>query len=67
MASNSTQPKQAAQRGRPEVSEPMRRVLVTARLPRWLTEWIASQPESAGSVIESALLKAHKLRPPKGQ
>lgn len=62
-----TQFKKPAQRGRPEVSEPMRRVLITTRLPRWLTEWLALQPESAGSVIESALLKAHKLRPPSGQ
>ena len=59
-----TPDKKPAQRGRPEVSDDLRRELLAVRLPRWMRLWIESQPGSAGSVIESALLKAHKLKAP---
>lgn len=33
------------------------------RLPEWLVQWMAEQPETPAELIEAALLKAHKLRP----
>ncbi len=41
------------------------RVAVPLRLPAWLVEWIDAQPDTRADVIEAALLKAHKLRPPR--
>ena len=35
------------------------------RLPEWLVQWMAEQPETPAELIEAALLKAHKLRPPR--
>lgn len=57
--------------GRPPAPPQMQRVNVPLRLPRWLVEWIAEQCsegppyKTPTQVIEAALLKAHKLRPPK--
>jgi len=41
----------------------MRRVNVPLRLPEWLVQWMAKQPGTPAELIESALLKAHKLKP----
>lgn|GEM_PF-1231882 len=41
------------------------RVPVPLRLPTWLVEWIDTQPGTRADLIEAALLKAHKLRPPR--
>ena len=51
--------------GRPPAPPALRRVNVPVRLPAWLVEWMAQQPETHAALIEAALLKAHKLRPPK--
>jgi hypothetical protein len=40
-------------------------VNVPVRLPAWLVEWMAAQPDTPAALIEAALLKAHKLRPPR--
>lgn len=53
--------------GRPPAPPALRRVNVPVRLPRWLVEWMAQQPETPAALIEAALLKAHKLRPPNPQ
>jgi hypothetical protein len=37
------------------------------RLPAWLVEWMAQQPDTPAALIEAALLKSHKLRPPNPQ
>ena len=60
--------KTAAQRqpGRPPAPPALRRVNVPVRLPAWLVEWMAQQPETPATLIEAALLKAHKLKAPKG-
>ena len=34
-------------------------------LPEWLVQWMAEQAETPAELIEAALLKAHKLRPPR--
>jgi DNA polymerase-3 subunit alpha len=38
---------------------------VPLRLPEWLVQWMAEQAETPAELIEAALLKAHKLRPPR--
>ena len=51
--------------GRPPAPPALRRVNVPVRLPAWLVEWMAQQPETPATLIEDALLKAHKLKAPK--
>ena len=54
-----------AKGGRPPAQPGLRRVNVPLRLPEWLVQWMAEQPETPAELIEAALLKAHKLRPPR--
>ncbi len=51
--------------GRPPAAPHLQRVNVPLRLPRWLVEWIDAQPGFRTNVIQDAILKAHKLKPPK--
>lgn len=51
--------------GRPQAPPGLRRVNVPLRLPEWLVQWMAEQAETPAELIEAALLKAHKLRPPR--
>ncbi len=51
--------------GRPPAPPGLRRVNVPLRLPEWLVQWMAEQAETPAELIEAALLKAHKLRPPR--
>jgi hypothetical protein len=51
--------------GRPPAPPGLRRVNVPLRLPEWLVQWMAEQPETPAELIEAALLKAHKLRAPR--
>jgi hypothetical protein len=51
--------------GRPPAPPALRRINVPLRLPEWLVQWMAEQPETPAELIEAALLKAHKLRPPR--
>jgi len=51
--------------GRPPAPPGLRRVNVPLRLPEWLVQWMAEQAETPAQLIEAALLKAHKLRPPR--
>ena len=54
--------------GRPKgstISPQLKRVnLPNFRLPRWIVDWIKSQERSGGRVIEEALVKHYKLKPP---
>ena len=51
-------------RGRKPTPAPIKREQCNFRLPRWLIDWLDTQPESNGEVIEAALIRAHKLKPP---
>ena len=51
--------------GRPLAPPNLRRVNVPVRLPMWLADWLDAQPQTAAGLIEAALLKTHKLRPPR--
>ena len=51
--------------GRPPAPPGLRRVNVPLRLPTWLVQWMVEQTETPAELIEAALLKTHKLRPPR--
>jgi hypothetical protein len=61
--------------GRPQAPVHLQRINVPLRLPRWMVEWIDAHrvynttlfpdgPGARADVIEAALLRAHKLKPP---
>lgn len=50
--------------GRPPLDPRMVKVPVGYKLPRWLVDWMRDQPESQAVLIEEALKKRHKLKPP---
>ena len=39
---------------------------ISLKLPRWLIEWMDKQEESRAVLIEEALKRRHKLKPPEG-
>ena len=39
---------------------------ISLKLPRWMIEWMDARPESRAGLIEEALKKRHKLKPPEG-
>ena len=41
------------------------KVPVSIKLPRWLIEWMYGQDESRAVLIEEALKRQHKIKPPK--
>jgi len=41
-----------------------RRRRYTVRLPQWLIEWLQDQPESAGRIIEKAIIIYHQVKRP---
>jgi len=51
--------------GRPPAAPDAKRINVPVRLPQWLVAWMAEQTGTPAELIEAALLKAHKLRPPR--
>ena len=55
--------------GRKPALEHLKKVPYNTKLPRWLRDWLTDPArESSGPVlIEEALKKAHKLRPPEGE
>ncbi len=60
--------KEAAKRpgaGRKPPAPGFARQAVPLRLPEWLVVWLGQQGEKRGQVIEAALIKAHKLTPPR--
>lgn len=50
--------------GRPPIDPQMVKVPVGYKLPKWLVDWIRQQDEAAAVLIEDALCKRHKLKPP---
>lgn len=37
---------------------------ISIKLPRWLIEWLDTQPESRAVLIEDAMRRRHKIKPP---
>jgi hypothetical protein len=50
--------------GRKPAPPALKKVPVSLKLPRWLIQWMDSQPESRAVLIEEALCNRHKLKPP---
>ena len=50
--------------GRPPIDQRLVKVPVGYKLPRWLVEWLREQDEPAAQLIEDALRRRHKLKPP---
>lgn len=50
--------------GRPSLDPQMVKVPVGYKLPRWLVNWLRDQNEPAAQLIEDALRRRHKLKPP---
>ena len=43
----------------------LRRIMLTGtRLPQWIVDWLKSQERSGGRIIEEALVKYYRLKPP---
>lgn len=54
--------------GRPLAPEMLKKRMVSIRLPEWLIQWMDEQPKTNRAVlIEQALSKLHKLKPPKDE
>jgi hypothetical protein len=51
--------------GRKPLPPELLKIPVLIKLPRWLLDWMRTQPESRAVLIENALQKKHKLTPPK--
>lgn len=52
--------------GRKLAQPELKKIPVGIKLPRWLVEWMREQPESQAVLIEDALKRRHKLKPPEG-
>ena len=50
--------------GRPPIDPKMVKVPVGYKLPRWLVDWLREQNVPAAQLIEDALRRRHKLKPP---
>lgn len=51
--------------GAPKKNPLLKKVQKGIKLPQWIIDWFGEQPESAAVLIENALIKVHKLKPPK--
>jgi len=50
--------------GRPALPDNERKAGVYVKLPPWLIAWLDAQLESRAVLIEKALRRVHKLKPP---
>jgi hypothetical protein len=51
-------------RGAPKKDPALKKMPVSVKLPQWLLDWMSCQEESRAVLIEDALRKRHKLKPP---
>lgn len=56
---------QTPKRGQPPKPPMLKKMPISIKLPQWLLDWLAEQPESRAKLIEDALSKVHKLKAPK--
>ena len=50
--------------GRGTIDPQFKKIPVGYKLPKWLVDWIRAQDNTAAGMIETALIKQHKLTPP---
>jgi len=49
--------------GRPPVPPNLKRVKMTGvRIQQWILDWLMSQPESGGKIIEDVLIEKYELK-----
>ena len=48
-----------SKRGRQPLQPGERRIGVHVRLPEWLVQWMADQPETTTQVVEAAVLRSY--------
>jgi len=53
--------------GAPHKPRALVKVPVGLKLPRWLLDWMRKQDQSMAVLIEDALCKRHKLKPPNAE
>ena len=53
--------------GAPHKPPALVKVPVGLKLPRWLLDWMRQQDQSMAVLIEDALCKRHKLKPPNAE
>jgi len=54
----------APKRGRPPIPAGLKKIQIGLKLPRWLIAWLDDQRGSRAVLIEEALTRRHKLKPP---
>ena len=47
--------------GRKPLPSALLKIPISIKLPRWLVEWMDTQPQSRAVLIEEALKKQHKI------
>jgi len=50
--------------GRKPLPAAIKKAAISLKLPRWLIDWMDEQEQSRAVLIEEALRKAHKIKPP---
>ena len=50
--------------GRPPAPPMLKKEPISVKLPKWLIEWLDAQPESRAVLIENAICKRYKIKPP---
>ena len=52
--------------GQPPKAANLKKNPISLKMPQWLIDWTNEQTESRAILIEQALCKVHKLKPPDG-
>ena len=50
--------------GRPPAPPMLKKEQISVKIPKWLIEWMDEQPESRAVLIDDAISKQHKIKPP---
>ncbi|MFN5350000.1 MAG: hypothetical protein ACK5A0_10745 [Polaromonas sp.] len=50
--------------GRKPAAPSLKKMPIAVKLPQWLIEWMDTQAESRAFLIEEALKRRHKIKPP---
>lgn len=50
--------------GRKPAALNLKKMPIAVKLPQWLLDWMDTRPESRAVLIEDALRKRHKIKPP---
>jgi len=50
--------------GRKPTAPHLKKMPIAVALPQWLLDWMGTQAESRAVLIEEALRKRHKIKPP---